>query len=199
MRLFHVGDSASEPENESSATPDEDRFETVSKIFLERRDLVRSVAVRYAPSKEVIDDIVQEVYVEFASRAEKWDLRTDVSALLAVMTRNFARRMWRDYLRSLPETKRRILEILQKRSEERDFPYGEDEREALRGCVETLSSAGRRLIKDYYFHRIPLKEIAETMEKSPETLRRALCRYRTKLRSCVMRILQMRPGRTEQD
>ena len=166
-------------------------FETASRLFLKHHGLVKGVAMRFAPSKDIVDDIVHQVYIEFVEKSEKWDLESDVSALLAVITKNFARRMWREYADSFSESRQRILDYLRHHSESRQDSYGyDDELRALENCVQSLPPKAKQLVYDYYFAKIPMKDIAVSMQKKAETLRRALCRYRKKLLQCIVMTLK---------
>jgi Sigma-70 region 2 len=61
-----------------------------ARIFLSHHRFVKGVALRYAPWPDLMDDIVQQVFLEFMAKESKWDLSADARPLLATMTRHVA-------------------------------------------------------------------------------------------------------------
>lgn len=64
-----------------------------AQVFLSHHDFVRGVALKYAPWPGLMDDIAQQVFLEFMAKESKWDLSTDARPLLATMTRHIALRL----------------------------------------------------------------------------------------------------------
>ena len=56
---------------------------------------------------------------------------------------------------------------------------------ALRGCLGKLRSADRELVQHRYFHRTPLKEYAEQIQRSADGLKVTLHRIRAALARCI--------------
>jgi RNA polymerase sigma-70 factor (ECF subfamily) len=80
-------------------------------------------------------------------------------------------------------------------AEERDAePRYDDEVTALRGCLEKLPEKSRALIELYYYRDVPTAEIAAQMDMKTDTVCRAMCRVREKLRACVGRVLNGGPA-----
>jgi RNA polymerase sigma-70 factor, ECF subfamily len=151
---------------------------------------VRALALRLAPGPGLADDIAQQVFLEFIGKAAEWDLARDVQPLLAVMTRNVARRCWRERTRDLPDVQNELAEHIRQLAEPRDPGwFGEEEMAALRRCLERLPGKSRRLVELHYYLDISSVEIAERTSLSPEAVRRALFRVREQLRKCVQRFL----------
>ena len=48
---------------------------------------VRALALRLAPTPGLIEDIAQQVFLEFIRKAGEWDLASDLRPLFTVMTR----------------------------------------------------------------------------------------------------------------
>src|SRR5262249_31778026 len=71
---------------------------------------VRALALRLAPAPGLAEDIAQQVFLEFLTKEAAWDLSRDIKPLLAVMTRNVARRCWRERMHTLPEVQRELAE-----------------------------------------------------------------------------------------
>jgi RNA polymerase sigma-70 factor (ECF subfamily) len=68
-------------------------------------------------------------------------------------------------------------------------PRYDDEIVALRGCLEKLPEKSRALVDMYYYKDIATAEIAEQMGMKADTVCRAICRLREKLRDCIARVL----------
>lgn len=166
-----------------------------AQLFLAHHGFVKSLALKHAPLPGLAEDILQQVLVEFLSKAEQWDLASEVRPLLATMTRNVALRHWRERTRELPGMMRKLAEHVRQLAEERDaVPRFDEEVAALRGCLEKLPEKSRALIDLYYYRDVPTREIAAQMATKTETVCRAICRLREKLRSCIGRVLNGGPA-----
>jgi RNA polymerase sigma-70 factor (ECF subfamily) len=166
-----------------------------AQLFLAHHGFVKGLALKHAPLPGLAEDILQQVLVEFLTKAEQWDLGSDVRPLLATMTRNVALRHWRERTRELPEVMRKLAEHVRQLAEERDAePRYDDEVTALRGCLEKLPEKSRALIDLYYYRDVPTAEIAAQMDMKTDTVCRAMCRVREKLRACVGRVLNGGPA-----
>ena len=80
------------------------------EIIETHRGFVHTLALRLAPAPGLAEDIAQQVFLEFIGKAAQWDLSTDLHPLFAGMTRNVARRAWREKTRDLPEVVRELAE-----------------------------------------------------------------------------------------
>ncbi len=100
---------------------------------------VRALALKLAPAPGLAEDVAQQVFLEFISKEASWDLSRDIRPLLAVMTRNVARRFWRERTHTLPEVQRELAEHIRHLAETRDVTwFGEEEKRlcsvAWTGC-----------------------------------------------------------------
>lgn len=162
----------------------------VAQLVLSHHAFVRALAFKLAPWSGLVDDISQQVFLEFLAKQEKWNLEQDLRPLLATMTRHVAARYWRERKRTMPEVMRELADYVQALAAEREDPAGEDEKlAALRGCVEKLPDKGRRFLNLYYDAGISAVDIAARMEMHPDAVCQALCRLRGKLRDCIERAL----------
>lgn len=151
---------------------------------------VHSLALRLAPAPGLAEDIAQQVFFEFLSKADQWDLTRDVRPLLAGMTRNVARRCWRDHTRSLPEQTRELAEHIRALAADQDVRgHNEEEITALRQCLDRLPDKSRRLVELHYFVDLTSVDIATRMAMKTDAVRRALFRLRGQLRKCVLSVL----------
>ena len=72
----------------------------VAQLVLAHHAFVKALAFKLAPWPGLVDDISQQVFLEFLAKQEKWNLEQDLRPLLAKMTRHVAARYWRIKLAS---------------------------------------------------------------------------------------------------
>lgn len=163
-----------------------------AQIFLSHHDFVKGVALKYAPWPGLMEDIAQQVFLEFMAKEQRWDLENDLRPLLATMTRHVAMRLWRDRTRQRPEVVQKLADHIRLLAEESELPPRyEEEVGLLRGCLQKLPEKSRDLIQLYYYSDVSTPQIAEQLEMKADTVCRALSRVREKLRECIQRqILQ---------
>lgn len=162
-----------------------------AQVFLVHHDFVKGMALRYAPWPGLVDDISQQVFLEFMKKEDRWDLSKDIRPLLATMTRHVAMRLWRERTRQEPERVQKLAEHIRQLAEERDRPPRyEEEVTVLRACLEKLPEKSRELVDLYYYNEIGTPEIAEQLSMKSDTVCRALSRVREKLRECVQKGLK---------
>jgi len=110
-----------------------------AQIFLAHHDFVKGVALKYAPWPGLMEDITQQVFLEFLRKESQWDLDKDVRPLLATMTRHIAMRLWRDRTREQPDVVQKLADHIRLLAEERDLPPRyEEEIGVLRECLNKL-------------------------------------------------------------
>ena len=169
-----------------------DRKETATILFLAHRHYIKAVALRYVPNSHLADEVVQQVYVDFVSKADKWNFDGNIKSLLAVMTQNIARAYWKTESRNLPVKLKKIAEFIQKIAEnddQQDEQYA-DRLEALRECLKKAPEKTGELIHLHYFDGMSFTEIASQMEINPDSVYRAVYRLREKIRLCIERVVK---------
>ncbi len=132
-----------------------------------------------------MEDITQQVFLEFMAKESKWDLSSDARPLLATMTRHIAMRLWRERTRQQPVVQKLADHIRQLAEERETPPRYEDEVRALRGCLQKLPDKSRELVDLYYYNEVGTPQIAEQIHMKADTVCRALSRVREKLRECI--------------
>ena len=159
-----------------------------AQVFLAHHDFVRGVALKYAPWPGLMEDIAQQVFLEFMAKESQWDLSTDAHPLLATMTRHIAMRQWRERTRQQPEVVQKLADHIRLLAEEREAPPRyEDEISVLRNCLQKLPEKSRELVELYYYNDIGTPQIADQIRMKADTVCRALSRVREKLRECIER------------
>lgn len=162
-----------------------------AQIFLTHHDFVKGVALKYAPWPGLMEDIAQQVFLEFMAKEQRWDLENDLRPLLATMTKHVAMRLWRDRTRQRPEVVQKLADHIRLLAEESELPPRyEEEVGLLRGCLQKLPEKSRDLIQMYYYSDVSTSQIAEQLEMKADTVCRALSRVREKLRECIQRQIQ---------
>ncbi len=161
-----------------------------AQAFLAHHDFVKGVALKYAPWPGLVEDIAQQVFLEFLAKESQWDLSADVRPLLATMTRHVALRLWRERTRQQPEVVQKLAEHIRQLAEERDRPPRyEEEIAVLKGCLAKLPEKSRELVELYYYHEVATAQIAGQVNMRADTVCRALSRVREKLRECLEKTL----------
>lgn len=170
--------------------------ETAKVLFLAYQGLVARVAVRHAPSPSLVEDVVQQVFLEFVSKADSLDLETDVRSLLAAMSRNIARRYWREELRKHSDKQRELAEhvrqMISRDDPEKDDGEIETNLREMKNCLEKMPEKTKELVELHYFQQIPIKELGELLGLNSETVYRAIYRVRHKLKRCIEFALKKR-------
>lgn len=157
-----------------------------AQVFLSHHDFVKGVALKYAPWPGLMDDITQQVFLEFMKKEAQWDLDKDARPLLATMTRHIAMRQWRERTRQQPDVVQKLADHIRQLAEEREAPPRyEDEIGVLRTCLQKLPEKSRELVELYYYNEIGTPQIAEQINMKTDTVCRALSRVREKLRDCI--------------
>lgn len=164
-----------------------------AKKFLAFHGHVKRCALPVAPLPRFVEDIVQQVFVEFISKVDRWDIETDIKPLLTRTTYQVARKYWRDHLKTLPSNLARLAERLRipEFAEPENEPVSdqryEEEIAALWTCLDKLPPKSRDLIHSYYFKEETTRTLAARLNVQVESVNRTICRIRMKLRECILR------------
>ncbi len=158
-------------------------------LFLCHLGLVKAVALKTAPWPDLVDDIVQQVFLEFIRKEARWDLDADLRPLLAAMTRKVALRQWRQMTHQQSEMRLRLSEHIRSLADTFMDAEGAEQRAEkvgqLRQCMENLPERSRQMIEAYYFSGHSPEVIGAQNDMKPDTVRRNLSRIRVALRDCL--------------
>lgn len=162
--------------------------ELANAIFLSNESYVRTIALNLSPYPGTLRDICQDVYLEFVSRADEWDLSDPVrcKALLKSITIHITDRIWHEQTKHLSGHQQELASRLRERNEKNGswFEY-QEEYQLMLFCIEQLPEKDQLLINRYYFERVSTAQIASEMGISEDLVRRTLSRCRDKLRDLV--------------
>lgn len=169
-------------------------IQSVIRTFQAHYGLIISVAGRYAPTPDLVFDIVNQVFIDFLEGATKgnWDPTRDPAPFLFAITKNRAMKQWRQEKRHSSATIQKVGEELMKmrRNKEEDAESMNESLELLKHCMEKLPPKSRELVEEHYLREVSLKKIARLRAVSSHTLSKTLFRIRLKLRDCVDRSLR---------
>lgn len=174
----------------------EERISRLTGLFQARYGLVVAAAERYAPSPSDIDDVTQQVYIDFILGAakgswneENWEDENEVGALLYQIAKRKAQVLWRERRFRADDAIEILAERLYDRSCGKDDELGETDLriQALRKCIEALAPNSRAILEQHYFESVPMKSIAKSLDKQENAVYRFFFRLRAKLHECIER------------
>jgi RNA polymerase sigma-70 factor, ECF subfamily len=153
---------------------------------------VRVFLASHLRDADVIDDLVQDVFLRAFDRLSTLRDGTAFRAWLLGIARNRALEHLRERLRSglsVPDALDALLDRTQLAVLEGDDEEARRvlELDALRQCIRRLPPVGARLIREHYFKGRPITVLAAEERKNEGTLRMTLLRLREALRECVRR------------
>ena len=177
-----------------------DRIDALNHVFLERYSLVVATAGRFAPSPDLIDDIVQLVYIEFVhgGATKDWKLDQDFSPLLYVITKNKSHSLGRKKFRENRFSPEMLIFRLENAlgndglSDVDEFEEILRRHEVLKKCVNLLSAKSRRLLNDHYQNGIPIRQIGKRESSSPSAIYRLFRAIRKNLKDCIQKAIEKR-------
>ncbi|MDO5552171.1 MAG: sigma factor-like helix-turn-helix DNA-binding protein [Planctomycetia bacterium] len=165
-----------------------------SELFLKHHDFVRFVAMLNAPASDLIDDVVNDVFVAFVEGKQDWDLATDVRPLLRQITVHTAHGYWRRRNDSLPLGLAKLAEYVRSETSLWDADTKgenlEEEFSALNICLHRLPQHSRELLVEHYVQGVPIVEIAQRTSRKPSVLYNLISRARATVGRCIEGLLR---------
>lgn len=168
--------------------------ENLTRLFQSHYGLVVGAASRYAPSPDCIDDVVQQVYVEFVSKSleGKLEVKKDAGALLYQIAKHEAFDLWAERRKQETTPIDLVVERLAGKDEKQsddDWRQTESMLRGLKHCMEKLSVKHRSLIEQHYFEGVPMNEIARQHGQNENNVYRFFYRVRIQLRKCIEKLV----------
>lgn len=156
------------------------------RILRETQSLLRAYIAGMGVPLDTVDDLAQEVYLEFYKGAKRRP--PDVEPIRWL--KGIARNLCLNYFRASKRTAARHLEAVAAILERLEGPL-EQLRDAgpLDQCLDQLAPRSRDLIALRYEENLESAEIGRRLKLSPEAVRITLLRIRTVLRDCLGRRL----------
>lgn len=168
----------------------------IVELFQTHKGLVVKIARSYAPNYELVQDIIQQVYLEFIQKCKKkdWNQDDNLSPLLGQMTKFIAIRQWKKYQKEKSVHFQRLGEYLrrfQEKSGTANEPMAnDDEVAAMKTCIEKLPPKSRQMVDLRYFLEHSTKDIAIMFSVKENSVVQSLGRIRAKLKECIVHVLR---------
>lgn len=165
----------------------------VTQAFQSHYGLVVAAAGSYAPTPDLVYDVVHQAFIDFMNTAMRggWDPQNSPGPLLYEIAKNHAIDLWKKERMLTGENRLRLGErLMQMQRDRKDDPAAADRRlGALDECIQKLSPKAKEIIEKHYFGNMTLENLARQLSTPSGTLRKTLFRIRSKLRDCISRQL----------
>jgi RNA polymerase sigma-70 factor (ECF subfamily) len=160
-----------------------DQEQALRNLARERR-MIESFIRSIVADAHLVEDVIQEVYIVVAQRHGDFADGTNFGAWVREIARRTALHQLRRAGRPAAALEPRTLDALEASF---DVPAEtwEDERRALRRCVEKLPEESLRVLDLRYVSDAPLAEIAASVGRSVDGVKALLKRLRQKLAECA--------------
>jgi RNA polymerase sigma-70 factor (ECF subfamily) len=167
----------------------------VVRLLMEHRSSLFAFVLAIVRDYDTAEEVLQEVSVTVCEASDQFQPGTNFGA----WTREIARRRILAHNRMVARIPASLTDEDLRRLEAgfatADSQASARERiGALRRCLETLTQASRRLLQLRFAGHCSHREIAEQVDRQPESVRRAIYRSRQALRVCIERRLSVAEG-----
>lgn len=174
---------------------DRNQRSEVLRLLLEHRDSLFAYIFATVRNFHLAEDLFQEASVAVCESCQDFRLGTSFGA----WSREIARRRILAHFRSLRRSDKLLenlnAQMLQAAFDELDVESaGQDRVDALRRCLEVLTPRIRQLMQLRFVNQMSLEQMAQQVQRQPESVRKALYRGRQVLRECIELRLQTHPA-----
>ncbi len=160
--------------------------EHLATIMEEHGEYCLRVAYLYVKDWAIAEEIVQDVFIAYYRQQNCFEQRASLKTYLVKITVHKSH----DYLRSWKNKRHLLFEKLpigaSKRTPETDL-MEEDERKTLRAALFELSIVYREVLILYYYQELKVREIADVLGCSDNTVKTRLRRARQMLQGKLER------------
>ncbi|MDM5229972.1 sigma-70 family RNA polymerase sigma factor [Lysinibacillus pakistanensis] len=154
--------------------------EHLAAIMDEHGEYCLRVAYLYVKDWAIAEEIVQDVFFAYYCQQERFEQRSSLKTYLVKITVHKSH----DYLRSWKNKRHMLLEKLHigvsKRTPEKEL-VEKDNRRILTTALFELPIAYREVLILYYYQELKIREIAEILASTENTVKTRLRRARQKL------------------
>ncbi|MBN1669925.1 MAG: sigma-70 family RNA polymerase sigma factor [Kiritimatiellae bacterium] len=157
------------------------------QIVDQTQSQVRAFVAGMGMRSDYVDDMAQEVYLEFYRNMAKMPPEAEPLAWLKGM----ARRMCLNHFRRQKRIEQRrlatVAELLARTETAWERGQGrEDIQQVLHACLAALSEGNRRMVKLRYEQGLTSQAIGRALQRSAEAVRIGLLRVRAALKDCIV-------------
>jgi RNA polymerase sigma-70 factor (ECF subfamily) len=160
-------------------------------LFLEitqHRSRIMGVIVAMVRDFDAAEDVFQDTVVEILRSADRFDRSREFLPWAKGIARNVVKRYYRSASRGMSAVDVQNLEYMGGLMEEDpEADVWEEERKALRHCLEKVDARNRRLLALRYERNIKGRRLAGCLNLSEKSVRTILHRVRGALRRCIER------------
>lgn len=155
-------------------------------VFLIRHDL-RLFLSTYAASIDMIDDVLQNALVTCYENITKYELRGTFLAWVKGIARNLMLKELHARARFMPSEESFLEHVIAQSALDAAQGAGREEErmERLRDCLEKLPEPAMTMIRERYYNRIPVQELARRHGRTSTWAAVTLFRIREMLRECM--------------
>lgn len=177
------------------ARTDDDRRDAFARLFAQHDRWLFAYLVSLLGNSAHAEEVFQEVCVVLWREYETFQLGTDFVKWVSVIAHNQVHRFRRQARRVGPQLSDAAVDLLTDDAVERAGLL-ESRRDALRTCLEKLSSTDRQLVQHCYGDsRVTFKRVAQILGRPVNTVYKALNRVRRALYECIERTLSVEGAR----
>jgi RNA polymerase sigma-70 factor (ECF subfamily) len=151
-----------------------DTSDFVSEAIEKHADLVRRICYLHLKNRADVEDVFQEVFLQFFLNFHIFQSEEHQKAWLCRVTYNRCK----DYYRSF--WKRKVVSL-----HSVEIPYETPEQASIMEAIKKLSPEGRQLIYLHYYEGRTIPEISEMMDTNLNTLYSLLRRCKAQLQKEV--------------
>jgi RNA polymerase sigma-70 factor (ECF subfamily) len=157
---------------------------TFEGILRETQSLIRAYIAGMGVPLDSIDDLAQEVYLEFYKGDERRPLDVEPIRWLKGIAKNLCLNYFRKSKRKTEQHLEAVAVLLERLACPLDEVPGA---EILDGCLQKLPPRSRKLVTLRYEENLESAAIGRRLNLSPEAVRITLLRIRAVLRDCLGR------------
>lgn len=170
-----------------SGSADPERRDAFARLFAKHDRWLFSYLVSLLGNSAHAEEVFQEICVVLWREYETFELGTNFVKWVSVIAHNQVHRFRREHKRNGAQLSDAVVDLLADDAVERAGLL-EARRDALRSCLQKLSSTDRQLVQHCYSDsRTTFRRAAEVLGRPVNTVYKALNRIRKALYDCIER------------
>jgi RNA polymerase sigma-70 factor (ECF subfamily) len=171
--------------------PDE-RTKQFLHLLSQHERRLQAFVLSLVPNWDAAEELVQQTRIRLWEQFDKYDPEKDFGAwsrtIAYYQVLNYRKRVGREKARFSEAFLDAVAQEVARQSSDLDR-----RRAALQGCLEKLDDAKRRVLMRYYEGSETMRQIAESLGRPFEALRKSIFRTRLALTRCVDNALEADP------
>jgi RNA polymerase sigma-70 factor (ECF subfamily) len=160
----------------------------IVQLIVKHQSALRAFLVSMMPGRPDVEDLMQETSMVIWQKRGDFELGTDFKAWMFSVARYRVMAYWRDIKRHresvLPED---LLNKLADQAVDEGFEGIDQRYQFLGECIEALRPEDRGLVLRRYLAGAAVRQLAEELGRTSNSVRVSLHRIRAMLRQCIRR------------